>query len=147
MASVPLNVKRYFAKRLCVSRKRYLLPASILLYLLSTALHADEQDDKGWYLIGEPLSDIHTSTLEYELDRFLSHQPTGLLLPLHKYTFQYKFLTESKVEIHGLCMEISDKEYLTRGFIMVSDGGNCFFTIEFDSEKLTFDKLRINGIA
>lgn len=120
---------------------------TLLLCFQISFAHACQNSDKRWFLVGNSVSDITTSTLERELERFLSTKPAGLLLPLDKYIFQYKFLQETKVKIHGLCIDEFNTDELTDEFIVVRDGGNCFFSIDFDIRTKTFDHLNINGLA
>ena len=119
----------------------------LLFFVHVSASQADEVDSKNWYLVGESAIAINTNTLESELERFLETQPKDLLLPLNEYTFQYALINDSKLEIHGICLDIPERHNLKEGFLMVFDGGNCFFSIEFNIDTKRFSNLHINGIA
>ncbi|MDG6100209.1 hypothetical protein EXU34_22380 [Alteromonas sp. ZYF713] len=119
----------------------------ILFFIHVSASQAGEVYSKNWYMVGESAIAINTNTLESELERFLETQPKGLLLPLNEYTFQYALINESKLEIHGICLDIPERHNLKEGFLMVADGGNCFFSIEFNIDTKRFSNLHINGIA
>ena len=87
------------AQRLRYIRKMMTVKIFTLLLCFQISFaHACLNSDKRWFLVGNSVSDITTSTLERELERFLSTKPAGLLLPLDKYIFSIQILARNKSE-------------------------------------------------
>jgi hypothetical protein len=64
------------------------------------------------------------------------------------YTFQYQGQMDGEnkiVFINAFC--IAPPEYAQRQFVMVFDGGPCFFEVKYDPNKKKFFQLTFNGVA
>lgn len=64
------------------------------------------------------------------------------------YTFQYQGQMDGEnkiVFVNAFC--IAPPEYVQQQFVMVFDGGTCFFEVKYDPNKKAFFQLTFNGDA
>lgn len=89
--------------------------------------------------------------IQSELPSFVKLQATKLKKALPEwssYTFQYQGQTQDGrrfVFISGFCIEPPD--YVEERFLLVLDGGTCFFNVKYDPEKREFFELGFHGEA
>ena len=89
---------------------------------------------------------------ETEIERFLKDKPPvqspNLWQKLPRYKRQYVgFIIDGHKRIfcNFYCSRL--EEPLTCKPVMVADGGDCFFQLEYDVEGEKVEKLQINGVA
>ena len=78
----------------------------------------------------------------------------GVELPiwehLDEYHRQYIGLLENERQVlyaNFFCTLNHVEDYWQTGFVMVMDGGNCFFQVKFDVETQEYFDLMVNGMA
>ncbi len=90
--------------------------------------------------------DLAEGKLENELWRYINKVSTRKFEPKDKYTYQYKALNSEEIYINALCNAFEIKD-LHKEFVMVFDGGTCFFQINYNHKTGKFYKLQVNGEA
>ena len=99
-----------------------------------------------WTPAPEQLTEIRSN-----LELFVKQQALkqNKKLPIwSSYTFQYQGQVVDKQEvvlINAFCIE--PPEYSKHQFVLVFDGGPCFFQVKYDPNKKKFFQLMFNGEA
>ncbi len=99
-----------------------------------------------WTPPPEQLKEIRSN-----LEPFVKRQAVALHRQLptwSRYSFQYQGQVDggrNVVLINAFC--ISPPEYAQRQFVIVFDGGPCFFQVKYDPTKKRFFQLMFNGEA
>jgi hypothetical protein len=99
-----------------------------------------------WSPAPEQLSEIRSS-----LEPFVKQQAFEQHRQLAKwpsYSFQYQGQLDAGqkvIFINAFC--ISPPEYAQQKFVLVFDGGPCFFQVKYDPNKKRFFQLMFNGEA
>ena len=60
--------------------------------------------------------------------------------------YQYKTINKSELYINAFC-EIGEDRDIEKNFVMVLDGGSCYFQATYDFNTNEFVKLEVNGEA
>jgi len=60
------------------------------------------------------------------------------------YNYQYQVLGDNIYKINAFCNALGT-ESISENYIIVDDGGSCYFEIEYNSSTNTFSKLFVNG--
>jgi hypothetical protein len=93
--------------------------------------------------------------LEAELPQYLAksnHPDAGAMIAqLPKYRRQYLgYIDEGhrRIYVNAFCQgaNASDESWRTR-FVLVQDGGSCYFQAIYDVDSKRFIRLRVNGVA
>ena len=63
-----------------------------------------------------------------------------------KYVYQYQFTGENKMKIFALCAEWENAN-LRKDFLVIFNGGSCYFFIEYDYKNHRFSKLQVNAVT
>ena len=118
----------------------------IILFAIPFKPTAEEAfHEKGWYLVGPPSPHLELSKFQADLFEYASKQTNISLLAESEYLYQYKYFKPNLVEVRGICVRIPKQHDIYKDFLLVFDGGNCFFSVKFDIEKSMFYELWING--
>ena len=115
----------------------------VLLIFLPTLLYAGD-----WIQVdgGVTELDLNQKELETELWKHLNKHSKYKFQPKIKYTYQYQVQKGNVLYINAFCDNPSQKE-LSKYFVVVKDGGSCFFQVKFNLEKGKFFGLNVNGEA
>lgn len=98
-----------------------------------------------------PPSPAQVTEIQNGLRSFVVQQATAQHRKLpdwSSYTFQYQGRSDGGqkvVFINAFC--ISPPEYTQQQFVLVFDGGTCFFEVKYDPNKKSFIQLTFNGEA
>jgi uridine kinase len=118
--------------------------ALILITIISKQAFAGS-----WFQVKDwsvPLK-VNTVALENMLWDYIKNNSKQEFEPKDSYTYQYKTINENELLINALCYAEYSKEELTRNFVMVDDGGSCYFQATYNFKTHTFVKLVVNGEA
>ena len=63
-----------------------------------------------------------------------------------KYIYQYQFTGENRIKIFALCAEWENAN-LRKDFLVIFNGGSCYFFIEYNYKNHRFSKLQINEVT
>ena len=66
--------------------------------------------------------------------------------PRESYNYQYQVLGNNLYKINALCNTPRTND-LSKNYLLVDDGGSCYFELEYNSLTKTFSKLYVNGEA
>ncbi|MDH3763449.1 MAG: hypothetical protein OEU50_20935 [Gammaproteobacteria bacterium] len=92
--------------------------------------------------------DLVENAVEDSLWQYLEKTSKATFELRSAYTYQYKAVDESRMKIFALCETFDfDSESLRKEFIVVMDGGSCFFDIEYNYKTGVFSRLHVNGGA
>jgi len=102
-----------------------------------------------WYVLSGQTKKIefNTQLVENELWNYLSKKAEKQFAAREQYAYQYSFVGNEDVLIHGLC------HYHPKGmetdFIdtHIMDGGACYFSIKYNSRTKKFSELSTHGEA
>ena len=121
--------------------KKYLY--ILFVFLLPSTLHASE-----WIAVDGGVIEIKLNAEEVEnkLWLYIKKESTRKFEPRDKYTYQYKAVNNQEIYINALCDTFGEKS-LHKEFVMVDDGGSCFFQISYNIKTGQFSKLQVNGEA
>jgi len=131
-------------------------PTSTAMLVLScTIAAASHAQNPAWFQVRggdwNPDPEV-TSRLQTELEPAvakLAGDKFERFRPWHEYKFQFQGQrkdSEQFVYISALC-SIDDSRDLTEHFVVVLDGGTCFFEVKYDPESQRFYDLGIHGEA
>jgi hypothetical protein len=62
------------------------------------------------------------------------------------YTYQYQAVSNEVIKIYAMC-NVRSKENLHKEFVMVFDGGSCYFEVKYSIKTGEFSELHVNGEA
>ena len=121
--------------------KKYL--SILFLSLLPSTLYAGE-----WIAVDGGVVEIKLKAEEVEnkLWLYIKKASTRKFETRDKYTYQYKAINNKEIYINALCDTFGEKS-LHKEFVMVDDGGSCFFQINYNFKTGKFSKLQVNGEA
>lgn len=111
--------------------------------LLSTSAYAGE-----WIRVKGGVSAVKIDCLAIEgkLWKYIKKASKIKFQPKENYLYQYKIINIDEIYINALCETYSNKD-LENDFIVVFDGGSCFFQITYNLKEDSFSKLFVNGDA
>ena len=84
--------------------------------------------------------------LENMLWEFVVSSSDNKFEPRADYTYQYQMITDSTLKIRALC-NISNNYNLSANFLLVRDGGTCYFEAHYNTVSEKFIGFYINGVA
>jgi hypothetical protein len=118
----------------------------LLILLTSDVTHAGDwiEVDGGSIEIG-----LNEKKIESSLWKFLGVKKQYKFLPRKNYTYQYQANIKNgkeEVYINAFC-EIQKRKDLHKHFVVVKDGGSCYFQVKCDPKKGKFYDLSVNGEA
>jgi len=90
--------------------------------------------------------DLRQKTLENKLWVYLASSPNYEFEPRKSYTYQYKMINEHNLKIHAFC-NLGKNQDLYSDFILVMDGGTCYFDVHYNTVLGQFIDLNVNGEA
>ncbi len=116
---------------------------TILLILISPAsFSGDWVKVKNW---ATPL-EVNPVAIEKMLWDYITKNSTQTFQPRDSYTYQYKTVSDHELYINAMC-DTHDRADLTQEFVMVFDGGSCYFQATYNFKTNAFVKLEVNGEA
>ncbi len=123
----------------------------VMSFVVIDKAHANDSwvhvEGGSWVLSPGTVSDIQGNIAAYVGSQA---KATGRQLQEWKsYTFQYQeagMPGNKWIFINAFCMEWADLP-LHKEFVLVKDGGTCFFQLKYDPQKKRFYDLYINGEA
>ena len=89
---------------------------------------------------------INPNSLEDKLWSHLNINSDTNFKDRESYWYQYKTINDSEIYINALC-KVSKPELLEEDFIVVFDGGSCFFQITYNFKTDKFYDLQVNSEA
>lgn len=89
---------------------------------------------------------LRQQELENRLWQFLEQHSDYVFLERNSYTYQYQAKTKTELYINAFC-DSFDKQNLHEEFLIVFDGGSCYFQISLNLETDEFTHLNVNGEA
>jgi archaellin len=118
----------------------------LLILLTSGVIHAGN-----WIAVdgGSNGIDLNETKIENSLWTFLEAKKQYKFFPRKNYTYQYQANIkngEEEVYINAFC-EIQKRKDLHKYFIVVKDGGPCYFQIKYNPRTGKFYDLSVNGEA
>jgi hypothetical protein len=127
----------------------------VLLGLLVLALPAwaaasawVEVKGGSWKPSIEQLSDVE-SALRGQIPP--ASRNRGTIPEWHSYTFQYQgqttLLRHRYVRVNAFCDSRGNYPNITADWVLVMDGGACFFSAKFDVEEKRLYDIAVNGVA
>jgi hypothetical protein len=87
---------------------------------------------------------VNTNSLEVKLWEYINKTSKRSFQPKESYIYQYKTINDKELYINSLCSNIF-KADLTQEFLVVYDGGSCYFQATYNLKTNTFVKLEVNG--
>lgn len=117
-----------------------------IIFLTLTTAHAGE-----WIVVdgGSIKIDLNEKKVEHSLWEFLATKKEYKFLPKENYTYQYQSNVKNgkeEVYINAFCKERKQLN-LHKDFVVVLDGGSCYFHIKYNPEIGEFYNLSVNGEA
>jgi hypothetical protein len=107
-----------------------------------------EMNGSGWKPDVEMLSELETKLKPVVLEKSVHR---GRIHDWETYTFQYEgrspLLREKYIYVNAFCDEPINHPDLKNSWVMVFDGGACFFSAKYEpATKRLFD-VKVNGVA
>ncbi len=90
--------------------------------------------------------DLMEKEVEDGLWDYLANQKDFEFLARDKYTYQYQARTEKELYINAFCESFGHKD-LHKEFLVVEDGGSCFFQAIMNLDTGEFNLINVNGVA
>lgn len=116
---------------------------SYLTILISSNVAAGE-----WIQVKDSSVTIEVDPIKMEskLWDYIALNSTQQFLPRNSYMYQYKTINDSELYINALCDDY-ENDNLSERFIIVFDGGSCYFQAVYNFKNNEFIKLEVNGEA
>ncbi len=113
------------------------------MLLTHSLLYAGE-----WVAVDGGVIEIKLNEIEIEKDlwRYINQVSNKQFESKEIYTYQYKVVTSEEMHINALCDTWGQKD-LHKEFVMVFDGGACYFQIKYNLKTGEFSNLEVNGEA
>ncbi|PHS14985.1 MAG: hypothetical protein COA86_15095 [Kangiella sp.] len=123
----------------------------ILLTIIIVFVSSNSVQAGDWFAVDGGVIEIKLDkeSMETSLWKYIDSFSDRKFEPRKKYSFQYKVVTEDVIKIHAMCYifgEVND-DALSKNFIIVDDGGSCFFEISLNLKTGDFFELYVNGEA
>jgi len=118
-----------------------------ILFLLSTSSYCGE-----WFPFSKdykPLinsSHFNNVNIEDLLWAYITKNSDRVFEPRKSYNYQYQVLGNNIYKVNAFCNALGTTN-ISENYILVDDGGSCYFEIEYNSSTKTFGKLCVNGEA
>ena len=90
--------------------------------------------------------DLKQKEVEENLWAFLENQSDFVFQAKESYSYQYQVKTENELYINAFCSDLG-KHNLHQDFLVVMDGGSCFFQATLNLLNGQFTLLGVNGEA
>lgn len=115
----------------------------LLVMLLATAAHAGD-----WIRVKGGEFDVKLDSLavEHRLWVYIKNESKIVFMPREQYIYQYQAINAEEIYINALCDNPGEKN-LDKEFIVVLDGGSCFFQVIYNLKSAGFSRLLVNGEA
>ena len=115
----------------------------LILLLIPTGAFAAH-----WVAVDSGVVEIKLDSVRIEnrLWSYIDDNSTTKFEPRNTYTYQYKAINHSEILINALC-EVDSTKPLHTEFVIVFDGGSCYFQITYNFKTGEFSKLQVNGEA
>ena len=142
----PKAVLRTFLVATYLSRYMQIMNKSVFILSLVLApclLHAGE-----WIAVdgGKAEIKIDKKKIEKNLWQYIHKESTIKYEPKDKYTYQYQVINNTELYINAFCYSIGVKDF-SQQFVMVLDGGSCFFQVHYNYKTGEYSRLQVNGEA
>ena len=89
---------------------------------------------------------IDSLSIENDLWAYIHNNSAIKFEPRNTYVYQYLAISNSEILINALC-RVDAKKSLHSEFVIVFDGGSCYFQVNYNFKTGTFSKLYVNGEA
>jgi len=101
-----------------------------------------------WYQVNNGLSKVSFNKVKVEvaLWEFVLANSSRKFEPIKSYTFQFQLTGIDTVKINSMC-RVDDLKELTKHFVLVDDGGSCYFELTYNIKTRRFSNLYVNGFA
>lgn len=84
--------------------------------------------------------------VEDDLWRYVIMEHSGEFESRSSYQYQYQLLGNDAVKIQAVCNEFENSKLHTE-WLVVDDGGSCFFEMEYNFSTKVFSNLYVSGEA
>lgn len=117
-----------------------------IIFLTSAIAHAGE-----WIAVdgGSSKIDLNEKKVEHSLWEFLVTKKEYKFSPKENYIYQYQSNVKNgkeEVYINAFCKERKPLN-LRKDFVVVKDGGSCYFQVKYNPKIGEFYNLTVNGEA
>jgi len=89
---------------------------------------------------------LRQEVVEEKMWKFLEQQSGFSFQSRESYSYQYQAKTETELYINAFC-DSFEKQDLNKEFLIVMDGGSCFFQVSLNLSNGQFTLLGVNGEA
>ncbi len=130
---MPFNLEWY------IDMKRFI--GFIFFLVISVSSFAGD-----WHQVAFGVSKITLDEVEVE-DRlwdFLRSSSNRKFEKRESYTYQYQLRNDNLVRINAMC-SVGSTLVLSMYFVVVDDGGSCYFELSYNTETKSFSGLHVNG--
>lgn len=90
--------------------------------------------------------DIVHSEIENALWSYLNKTTEVTFSPRANYTYQYQAISKNILRINAMC-DVDETGGLNKEFVIIFDGGPCYFNVKYNLKTGEFTELFINGEA
>ena len=113
----------------------------ILILLCSTSAYSDS-----WVAVDGGVVEIQLKSKELEnsLWQYLSVNSKRKFEERSSYIYQYQATSKKTIRINAMC-HVFSKEGLNEEFVLVFDGGSCYFEVKYNIKTGKFTDLFVNG--
>ena len=132
--------RRFYRDHARDSMSKYL--TIILIFLSFHSYSQNWVQVEGWVV---PLK-VNTLAIEEKLWKYIKAKSDKSFHPKESYIYQYKTINKSELYINAFC-EIGEDRDIEKNFVMVLDGGSCYFQATYDFKTNEFVRLEVNGEA
>ena len=117
----------------------------ILLVLILITPHVSLASE--WVAIDGGITEVklNSEKVESELWKYINKESKIKFKAKEKYTYQYQAINSEIMSINTLCETYG--KTLNTNFILVLDGGSCYFQINYNYKTGVFSELQVNGEA
>lgn len=84
--------------------------------------------------------------VENQLWKYIKNEHNGNFEKRETYDYQYQVLGSQRYKINAFCNS-PGTENIRHAYLVVVDGGSCFFEVEYNSATSLFRNLYVNGQA
>ena len=101
-----------------------------------------------WNLIerGIQYIKLDVADVENKLWQHLAESSNTKFQNRDKYTYQYQIIGKNRMKIFALCAEWENAN-LRKDFLVIFNGGSCYFFIEYNYKNHTFSNLQVNEVT
>jgi hypothetical protein len=101
-----------------------------------------------WYQVNNGFSKVSLNQAKVEdaLWEFILANSSRTFEPVNSYTFQFQLTDTDTVRINAMC-QVDNLKELSKYFVLVDDGGSCYFELTYNIKTQNFSNLYVNGFA